>query len=96
MPDSVENDAQKAINSLKSNRTGNLELKNGKLAIDTGTSVYYTTAYGTPTFEGESVRNDEADELTRAESHPTATGDLYLQNGNLYLTNETGQVTLVG
>lgn len=96
MADSIENDAQTAIADLKNNRSGNLELKNGQVAIDTGTNVYYTTIVGTVTFGDEAVRNDDQDELKYAESHPNATGDLYVNNGNLYLTNETGQVKLIG
>lgn len=95
MTESKQGESHTAINQLKNNRSGNLKLKNGRLAIDTGTNTYYTTAVGSQTFGNEAVGGDETEELRKAESHPSATGDLYLSNGYLYLTNATGKVTLV-
>ncbi|MDY6774016.1 MAG: hypothetical protein SVS85_02350 [Candidatus Nanohaloarchaea archaeon] len=95
MGESVTSEESQAIYKLKNNRSGNLKLKNGRLAVDTGTDTYYTTIVGDQDFGNEAVGGDEEDQLRKAESHPTATGDLYLSNGYLYLTNYTGKVTLV-
>ena len=96
MGNAVENfTPQQDIGQLKNNISGSLQLSNGRLVADTGTGTTPVTIVGTQPFD-RSVRANPQDELTRAQSHPSATGDLYVQNGNLYLTNDSGQVTLVG
>lgn len=94
MAESFRGENHNAVFSLRNNRSGELKLKNGRLAIDTGTSTYYTTLVGN--YQEEAMAGDE-DEVLRYAASPysTATGSLYLSNGYIYLTNATGQVTLI-
>lgn len=94
MPETYRNKAQVAIGQLKNNRTGNLKLKNGRLAVDTGTNVYYTTVDG-GTAETEAIVGQVSEDLRRAKNASTHTGNLYLSGGKLYATGYIGTITLI-
>lgn len=95
MTEAVDDDAFTAMSQIKENRSGTLKLQNGSLAVDVGGNVYLTTIV-TTTPTGDEAVAEGTDQLRRAASpHSTATGQLSVQSGNLYLTNDTQQVTLV-
>lgn len=88
--------AVRNITDIKENRSGTLKLENGRVSVDTGTNVYSTALIASDVAGAgdEAAIGEESNELKYAVSHPNATGVLRIDNGYLYLTNESGKVTL--
>lgn len=96
MSENIVNNVKDAIGTLKNNRTGSLKLKNGRLAIDTGTDTHYTEIIGDNQAENENeaIAGDNQHGVNKAKNATDHTGDLYAENGNLYAEGY-GQITLV-
>jgi hypothetical protein len=91
MPESVASDTFNALNRVKTNATGNISIKNGKVYND-GESRYTTIGDpGGPT--NEAIRDQDSLSLTQAKNF-NGTADLTVSNGNLRATGY-GSITLI-
>jgi len=94
IPESKSNETAKAIQGLKNNRTGQIKLKNGRIAVDTGTNTHYTTLIAEEAEGNEAVAGNENRELKKAKDAESHTGSIYIQNGNIYASGY-GTITLI-